>query len=93
MTNYGITEDYEYTATHKRAAIDVWSGPFFHTWEARGLSLPGGAGYMLTTYNGDKVRVETGALRGGQNYRAVDSAISLALNNHHCHAGRKQATG
>lgn len=81
-TSYGVAQDYEYSATHKRERIQVWSGPFMSVWEAEGYSLPKRNGYMLTTYNGDKVRVST-PLRRDDNYREVDSAISDALNRHH----------
>lgn len=80
---YGVTTDYEYSATHKRERINVWSGSFFSTWEAEGYSLPRGDGYMLTTYNGDKVRVSCPAPRTDENFRVVDAAISDALTKHH----------
>ena len=75
---YGVMTDYEYNSEHKRERITVWSGPFMSTFEAEGYSLPGRNGYMLTTYNGDKVRVAC-AMRNGQTYEAVDKAISEAL--------------
>lgn len=81
MTHYGISVDSEYNATHKRERISVWSGQFMGTWEAEGYSLPKRNGYMLTTYNGDKVRVEC-PLRTADNYREVDVAISAALHEH-----------
>jgi hypothetical protein len=80
---YGVTSDYEYNATHKRDKIRVWSGAFFSVFEAEGYSLPGGDGYMLTTYNGDKVRVTCPARRNGDNYRKVDAAVSAALRAHY----------
>lgn len=86
---FGITEDYDYNATHKRTRITVWSGPWSSTWEADGFSLPKGDGYMLTTYNGDKVRVSC-PLRGDDNYREVDAAISEALAAHYAAIGTFQ---
>lgn len=82
MTRYGITTDYDYNAGHKRDRIDVYSGPWYHTWDAEGYSLPNGDGYMLTTYNGDKVRVSCPTPRNDGNYLQVDEAINAALNHH-----------
>lgn len=79
-TLFGVTTDYDYTG--KRERIEVWSGPFSNVWEASGLSLPGGGGYMLTTYNGDKVRVECSTPRNSTNYIEIDAAITSALNAH-----------
>lgn len=76
--HFGVTTDYEYTG--KRDRIQVWSGAFMSTWEAEGYSLPKGDGYMLTTYNGDKVRVKCPTPRNYYTYREVDAAIELALN-------------
>lgn len=82
-THYGVMTDYEYTATHKRERITVWSAPFASVYEGEGYSLPNGAGYMVTTYNGDKVRVACPAPRNETNYNVVDKAIAAALNAHH----------
>jgi hypothetical protein len=87
MTVYGITVDYDYTVTHKREFIRVWSPPFFSVFEADGYTLPKGDGYMLTTYNGDKVRVSCPTPRNDANWMAVDQAISDALNAHHAARG------
>lgn len=86
--NFGVTTDYEYAVTHKRQRLTVWSGPFYATFEAHALSLPLGRGYMLTTYNGDKVRVKT-HLRGEDNWREVDAAIARALTIHYKAVGAK----
>ena len=83
MTVYGITTDYEYTSTHQRERLLVWSPPFFSVFEGEALSLPNGAGYMVTTYNGDKVRVACPSPRTDANYQEVDDAIGAALNAHH----------
>lgn len=79
MPIYGVATDYEYTETHMRERIDVWSGPFMSVFEATGLSLPKRDGYMLTTYNGDKIRVSCPVPRNDSNYREVDAAVSKAL--------------
>lgn len=89
MTTYGVAVDYEYSSTHKRERLTVWSPPWFSVFEAEGYSLPKGDGYMLTTYNGDKVRVTCQAPRTGENYQEVDKAISDALNAHHKARGDK----
>ena len=86
MTYYGVTTDYEYSATHKRHRLEVWSGPFFSVWEGTAYSLPSG-GYMVTTYNGDKVRVACPSPRDADNYSDVDAAINEALNAHHAARG------
>ena len=92
MTNYGISVDSEYNTTHKRERISVWSGQFMGTWEADGYSLPGRNGYMLTTYNGDKVRV-TCPMRDDSTYQEVDAAISSALNAHYAKTGTTTVLG
>lgn len=84
--HYGVSTDYDYNASHKRDRITVWSPPFASTYEAEGYSLPGGDGYMLTTYNGDKVRVTCPTPRTDETYEAVDKAVSDALNAHHADA-------
>jgi hypothetical protein len=79
---FGVATDYEYRGTHKRDRITVWSGPFYSTFEAEGVSLPNDAGYMLTTYNGDKVRVACPAPRTEDNFEDVDRLVSGALDAH-----------
>lgn len=81
MKHFGITTDYEYRADHKRDRLNVWSGPFMGVWEASGLSLQDG--YMLTTYNGEKIRVECPTPRTDDNYPEIDRAINDALNAHY----------
>ena len=80
---FGVATDYDYSATHARDRITVWSGALYSVFEADGLSLPSGAGYMLTTYQGDKVRVECPAPRDGDNFSEVDRLIGSALNAHY----------
>jgi hypothetical protein len=84
---YGVVTDPDYVAGHTRERIVVWSGPFYGVFEASGLSLPNGAGYMLTTYNGDKVRVACPSPRDDSNYQEVDEAIDKALTAHHLERG------
>ena len=83
MTHYGVTTDYEYGTDHKRDRIVVWSGPFYSVYEGEGYSLPNDDGYMITTYNNDKVRVMCPTPRTGDNYEIVDSAIQEALDKHY----------
>ena len=83
---YGVMTDYEYNSEHKRERITVWSGTFMDSWEAEGYSLPGRNGYMLTTYNGDKVRVAC-PMRDDSTYQEVDAAISSALEAHYAKIG------
>ena len=87
MTRYGIITDYDYNADHKRHKIDVWSGPWSDVYEATGLSLPKGDGYMLTTYNGDKVRVTCPVIRTEDNYQEQDDAINAAMNEYEAKRG------
>jgi len=92
MTTYGVATDYEWTG--KRSRILVWSGPFMHTFEAEGIELPKGDGYMLTTYNdGDKVRVTCPTPRNGDNYREVDQAINEAMTAYEIKRGSYQMIG
>ena len=89
---YGVMTDYDYNSEHKRERISVWSGQFMGTWEAEGYSLPKRDGYMLTTYNGDKVRVAC-AMRDDSTYQEVDAAISTALTEHYAKIGATTALG
>lgn len=85
---FGVMSDDEYNATHLRDRITVWSGPFYEVYEAEGYSLPNDDGYMLTTYNGDKVRVSTFPPRDTDTYEAIDAAINDALNAHYSERGK-----
>jgi hypothetical protein len=87
---FGVLTDYEYRVSHKRDRLVVWSGPFLSRFEAVGLSLPAGNGYMLTTYKGDKVRVECPSPRDEENLDDVDVAVSLALKAHYRKSGTVQ---
>lgn len=86
-TRFGVATDYDYTG--KRDKVIVWSGSFMGTFEAEGLSLPKGDGYMLTTYNGDKVRVECPTPRETENYEEIDAKINAALNAHYERIGAR----
>lgn len=85
-TRYGVTTDYDYTAEHKRQRLEVWSGPWFHTFEGEAFSLPAG-GFMVTTHDGERVRVSCPSPRDESNYLEVDAAISDALNAHEAARG------
>lgn len=80
MTRYGITEDYEYNATHKRKRLMLWSGSFMSDYEGEALSLPKGDGYMANLGYGDKVRVTAPVERTDANYQEQDKAFNDALN-------------
>lgn len=77
---YGVCTDYDYTSTHKRERLTVWSGPFLSDYEGEAFTLPRGDGYMVTTYGGDRVRVTCPTPRTDDNYPAIDAAINAALN-------------
>lgn len=81
MMQYGVTSDYEYNATHRRERLDIWSNPFYSVWEGEAYSLA--SGYMLTTYNGDKIRVVCPTPRRDDNYEEIDAAINEALNKYY----------
>jgi hypothetical protein len=85
--SYGVMTDYDRNDGRKRDYLRVWSGPFYSVWEADGVSLPRGDGYMLTTYNGERVRVTCPTPRTDENYREVDAAIDAALRAHYRNAG------
>ena len=88
---YGVRDEPEYTATHKREMLTIWSGPFYETYEGTALSLPNGQGYMVTTYNdGEKVRVLCPSPRTSENFHEVDNAISEALTRYHQERGAFQ---
>lgn len=78
---YGVTEDYEYNATHKRHRLTLWSGTFRDVPEGSALSTP--TGYMITPYYGDKIRVECPSPRDDGNFWEVDKALSRALAREH----------
>lgn len=80
MNRYGVATDYEYSASHKRGRVTIWSGPFCGVYEGDALTLPGNAGYVVTmAVDGSKVRVDCPAPRDESNYQNVDDAISAAV--------------
>lgn len=87
---FGVTTDYDHSADRKRDYIDVWTGQWMGSYEARGVSLPKGDGYMLTTYSGDKVRVTCPTPRDETTYQEVDAAINAALQDYHDQRGDVQ---
>ena len=87
MTTYGVATDYDRNVDKKRDYLTVWSGSFMGVWEAEAVSLPKGDGYMLTTYNGDKLRVTCPTPRNDETYQEIDAAIGAALNAHHAARG------
>lgn len=78
----GVRDEYDPTPSG-RQRLTVWSPPFASVLEAHALELPRRDGYMLTTYNGDKVRVTCPSPRTADNYDAVDDAITTALAAHY----------
>jgi hypothetical protein len=80
VTSYGVRTEYDRNEGRKRDHLTVWSGPWYSVYEAAGVSLPRGDGYMLTTYNGKKVRVTCPTPRTDENYQQIDAAVSAALN-------------
>ena len=79
MSKYGVATNYDYIATHKRDSITVWSGQFRDRWEGAGFALPGNTGYMLTMYDGKKLRVRCPCPRTEANYQDVDAAVCAAI--------------
>lgn len=73
----GIRNEYE--PRFGREVLTLWSGSFYSVWEGEAWELPRRDGYMVTTYNGDKVRVACPTPRTDDNYREVDAAIVAAV--------------
>lgn len=80
--SYSIATDYDRNAGRKRDYLTVWSGPFASTYEASGVSLPNGDGYMLALAYGGKVRVSCLTPRNDDNWQQIDAAIDAALTEH-----------
>lgn len=80
---YGVATDYDRNEGRKRDYLTVWSGPFMSVYEASGVSLPKGDGYMLTLAFGGKVRVSCPTPRNDDNWQEVDAAIDEALHRHY----------
>jgi len=77
---FGVATNYDANEKSKRDHLDVWEGAFMSSHAASGVSRPNGDGYMLTTYNGDKVRVTCPTPRTEATHQEVDQAINEALN-------------
>jgi hypothetical protein len=80
LAHLGVTTDYDYTATHKRERLSLWSGPFSSVREGEAYSLPRGDGYMITLEYGGKIRVTCPAPRTDENYLEIDEALRVAVN-------------
>lgn len=80
MARFGLIEDYDYNATHKRKRFTIWSGPFASVREGEMYSLPNGKGFMITLEYGHKIRVECPVERTDTTYIEQDKAINDALN-------------
>ena len=87
MANLGVRTEYEMNRHRKRDYLTVWSGSLYSVYEAIGVSLPGMNGYMLTTYNDDRVKVTCPAPRSESNYAEVDEAVTKALSEHYARVG------
>lgn len=79
---YGVMKDYDYSATHKRERLTVWSGAFASQYEAVAYSLPKGDGYMLRLWD-KRIRVECPTPRDDTTYEEIDRAINAALNDYY----------
>ena len=77
---FGVMTDYEYNWDHKRSRLTIWEGPFMGTYVGEAFSTR--TGFMITDYNGDKVRVTCPNTRNEDTYRDVDAAINAALSAH-----------
>ena len=69
----------EYTTTFGRQSLTVWSGAFASDYIASALELPKRNGFMVTLYDGRKIRVQCPAPRTEKNFHQVDDAISAAI--------------
>lgn len=90
MTRYGVIRDYDYSETHKRERLTIWSGSFMSDREGEAYTLPKGDGYMIRLEYGDKVRVTCPTPRNDATYNEVDAAINKALNLHRLEYLRSQ---
>lgn len=75
---YAIRDEYE--PQFGRQRLTLWSGAFASIYEGQALELPGHNGYMVSMYDGRKLRVLCESPRSGDNYSRVDAAISDALS-------------
>lgn len=93
MTRFGVIEDYDYSQTHKRHRLTIWSGSFMSDYEGEAYSLPKGNGYMVSLGYGGKVRVSCPAPRNADNWVQVDEAINAALNAYFDNKCNQSPTG
>lgn len=80
---YGVVHDYDYTASHKRERLSIWSSSFMSQYEGEAYTLPKGDGYMVHVEYGPKLRVQCPTPRTDANYVEVDAAINKAINDHY----------
>jgi len=87
---FGVRD--EETSTPKTGHITVWEGDWFGSFTAEAKPRHGVKSATFTDYNGDKVRVilPDGVTfpRTGDNFRAIDAAISAAFDAHYAAKGR-----
>ena len=87
-TNYGVLSD-----THEKSSqVEVWSGPFYGTWEASAQVRHGAKSATFTDYSDEKFRVTLPEgftfPRTEDNYRTIDATISDAYAAHVASQGR-----
>lgn len=69
----------EYAPKFGRQRLTLWGGSFASDHYGDALELPKRDGYMVTLYDGRKVRVTCETPRTEENYLSVDAAISEAV--------------
>lgn len=77
----------EYAPRFGRQVLTLWSPPFASVFEGEAVELPAHDGYMVTTFDGRKVRVACDAPRTDENFLRVDSAIETAVESAASDAG------
>lgn len=87
-TSYDVISN----TSEKSSWIDVWSGPFYETWEASARVRHGAKSATFTDYSDEKFRVTLPEgitfPRTLDNYRSIDAAISAAYAAHVARQGR-----
>lgn len=79
---YGVAKDYEYSATHKRERLTLWSGAFMSEYEGEAYSRPKGNGYIITRYTGERLPVWCPVGFTDENYDEIVKALRNALEIH-----------
>ena len=69
----------EYAPKFGRQHLTLWSGPFCEQFEGCATELPRHDGFMVTLYNGDRIRVACESPRDDDNFHRVDAAIRAAI--------------